>query len=102
MLPLTVSRNGLTAPTVGGFQAIVNQYWVAYITTILFSVLFVLEVLFLSETRYPRTHILDIERHKIDGSSARDSWGAVPIRRTKRLCWLASIPPDPRELLLTC
>lgn len=68
---------------VGGFIATVDQYWIAYHVTILFTVLLVLECFFLPETLYPRDLIIDSGRESNDGE--------FDMKRTKKLGYLVSI-----------
>ena len=68
---------------VGGFMSLVNQQWVAWLTAILFGLLLLLEVFFLPETLYPRTHMLSQQlpiNEKEPGKSA--------IKCTKQLPFL--------------
>lgn len=44
---------------VGGFTAIANQYWAAYLVVIAYGLLLLLEVFLLPETLYPRDRVLE-------------------------------------------
>lgn len=43
---------------VGGFISLINQFWIAWVTAILFGLLLVAELLFFPETLYPRKLML--------------------------------------------
>lgn len=58
----------LTESTVGGFITLVNQFWVQWLTAIIFGVLLVAEVFFLPETLYPRSLMLSRLPTTTDGS----------------------------------
>ena len=66
---------------VGGFICLVDQYWVAWLTAILFGTLLLLEAFFLPETLYPRKHILS-------QLSTEQKSSGIDIMRTKQLPFL--------------
>lgn len=76
---------------VGGFISLVDQYWVAWLTAILFGALLIAEILFLPETLYPRKLMLShLPTTAIQSTSDTDpekpAVGAVvDIKRTKDL-----------------
>ncbi|KIW11202.1 hypothetical protein PV08_10502 [Exophiala spinifera] len=91
---------------IGGFIATVDQYWVAYHVTMAFAFLLVWEVLFLPETQYPRSVVVEYERQH-GASEIHDGGSTLDMKRTKQLPWLniRKIPgvahPKPWETLIT-
>ena len=78
-----ISGHALTSwVLVGAFVATKDQYWVAYHVTILFAVLLVLQICFLTETLYPRSLFLS-------SSTSSEKDGDVTlntdVKRTKQL-----------------
>lgn len=67
----------------GWYISHVDQYWVAWLTAILFGILLLLEVFFLPETLYPRKHILS--QILSDQSSRSNNRNEIGIIRTKKL-----------------
>lgn len=57
----------------------INQYWCAYVTTILYAALLIAELAFLPETLYPREHVLEQEQSTTGADTA------VEVKRTKQL-----------------
>ncbi|KAI9722064.1 MAG: hypothetical protein M1812_002024 [Candelaria pacifica] len=91
---LALDTGLLAGPIIGGFMNIVSQFWIDWLTAILFAGLLVVEVAFLPETLYPRNHMLirmpmvdgalestDIEKIGRRRSNATD----VELQRTKKL-----------------
>lgn len=88
---LALDMGLLVGPLIGGFVSLVDQYWVAWLTAILFGVLLVAEILFLPETLYPRKLILSRLPTTITevglGDDPEKTLAKVPldIKRTKNL-----------------
>ncbi|KAI9751275.1 MAG: hypothetical protein M4579_006128 [Chaenotheca gracillima] len=91
---LAIDSGLLVGPLIGGFIDLVNQFWIDWLTAILFGVLLILEIFLLPETLYPRNHMLsrmpavragsiatDIEKVGVQKSNA----GEVDLKRTKKL-----------------
>ncbi|KAI9810661.1 MAG: hypothetical protein M1827_006120 [Pycnora praestabilis] len=97
---LAIDSGLLVGPIIGGFMNIVGQFWVDWLTAILFAALLVVEVAFLPETLYPRNHMLsrmplgtgagDIEKTGRKMSSA----GEVDLKRTTKLPFI-NVKPVP-------
>ncbi|KAL9125054.1 MAG: hypothetical protein Q9217_005693 [Psora testacea] len=102
---LAIDSGLLVGPIFGGFLDLVNSAWVQWFTAILFGTLLVLELAFMSETLYPRNHMLarlplitssgpsvtDIE--KISHASIKSA-SIVDLPRTTSLVFL-NIRPIP-------
>lgn len=89
---LALDMGLLVGPLIGGFISLVDQYWVAWLTAILFGILLVAEVLFLPETLYPRKFIMSrLPTTAADVGSGHDPEKKIvgapleDIRRTKNL-----------------
>lgn len=78
---MSIDLGGLVGGFIGGFLATIDQYWCAYVTTILYGALLLAELLFLPETLYPRALVLDAERQRIE----------LGEKRTKQLGLYVSI-----------
>ncbi|RMZ81297.1 hypothetical protein DV737_g2573, partial [Chaetothyriales sp. CBS 132003] len=99
---LAIDSGLLVGPIIGGFMNIVSTAWVQWLCAILFGVLFILEILFMPETLYPRNKMLlevpmatatddpvvDIEKV---GRRRSDS-SAVHLVRTKKLPYINMKP----------
>ena len=98
---LAIDTGLLVGPIFGGFLSLVSSAWIQWFTAILFAVLLVLELLFMSETLYPRNYMLarmpatssdtDIEKSGPLTASVTDS---ADIARTTRLFFL-NVRPVP-------
>lgn len=55
---LAIDAGLLVGPILGGFLDLVSSAWVSWFTAILFGVLLLLELAFMSETLYPREYML--------------------------------------------
>ena len=91
---LAIDTGLLVGPIIGGFMNLVSSAWIQWLTVILFGVLLVLEVVFMSETLYPRNYMLsrmplatadsgatDLEKIGRRSSDAAE----VTLKRTKKL-----------------
>ena len=90
---LSLDAGLLVGPIIGGFIDLVSAEWIQWLTAIMFALLLVLELAFMSETLYPRNNMLrklplavdanqpDIE--KLDCEKA--DVNQVDLRRTKQL-----------------
>ncbi|KAF2089930.1 putative MFS transporter [Saccharata proteae CBS 121410] len=77
---LAIDMGLLVGPLIGGFMNIVDQYWVNWLTAILFAAILVAEVLFLPETLYPRNQMLvRMPFHEGAGSGA-----SIDVEKTSR------------------
>jgi len=93
---LAIDAGLLVGPIIGGFMDLVSSAWIEWLTAILFALLLVLELAFMSETLYPRNHMLsrmpwntsldstDVEKVGREKSDA----AAVDLKRTKKLMFL--------------
>ncbi|KAL8984741.1 MAG: hypothetical protein Q9177_004618 [Variospora cf. flavescens] len=98
---LAIDTGLLVGPIIGGFIDLVSAEWIQWLTAILFAVLLVLELAFMSETLYPRNYMLarmptDISRGAdIEKSGKhRDDPAQVELRRTTKLSML-NVQPVP-------
>lgn len=57
---LALDSGLLVGPIVGGFVNLISSAWIQWFTAILFGVVLVLEVAFMTETLYPRAHMLSL------------------------------------------
>lgn len=92
---LAIDSGLLVGPILGGFLNIVSAEWIQWFTVILFGLLLALEVLFMSETLYPRNHMLQqlpmatasdeagVDMEKVE--RRRSDVSAVNLPRTKKL-----------------
>ena len=55
---LALDTGLLVGPIIGGFIGLVSSAWIQWFTAILFAILLVLELAFMSETLYPRNYML--------------------------------------------
>lgn len=55
---LAIDTGLLVGPILGGFLDLVSSAWIQWFTAILFAVLLLLELAFMTETLYPRSYIL--------------------------------------------
>ena len=94
---LAIDSGLLVGPIVGGFMDLVSAAWIQWLTALMFALLLVLEVLFMSESLYPRNYMLarlpiasgagdsaDLEQI---GSEKADA-DAVDLKRTTKLFYL--------------
>lgn len=98
-----LSRAVLSCPSanrvgpVGGFVTLKDQYWVQWLTALMFGVLLVLELCFLPETLYPRSLMLSRMLNSSSASTTTEK-GADPdiayddIARTMQLPFLNCKP----------
>ncbi|CAI7629541.1 unnamed protein product [Penicillium glandicola] len=56
---LSVDTGGIAGALLGGFTAMVDQYWAGYLVVIAYGLLLLLEVSLLPETLYPRELVLE-------------------------------------------
>ncbi|KAL0638301.1 hypothetical protein Q9L58_002603 [Maublancomyces gigas] len=75
----------LVGPLVGGFISLIDQFWVEWVTAILFGLLLVAELLFFPETLYPRKLMLS----RLPTTGADDDITTVDdMPRSRTLPWL--------------
>lgn len=55
---LAIDAGLLVGPIVGGFMDLVSAIWIQWLTALMFALLLILEVSFMSETLYPRNYML--------------------------------------------
>ena len=99
---LAIDAGLLVGPIIGGFMDLVSPEWIQWLTAIMFAFLLVLELIFMSETLYPRNYMLsrmpiagdadqtDIE--KLDSKKADAN--QVTLKRTKTL-FFVNLKPVP-------
>lgn len=99
---LAIDTGLLVGPIIGGFIDLVSPAWIQWLTAILFGVLLILELAFMPETLYPRSHMLSrmplvaeageiaLEKRDRTLSTATD----VDLKRTKKLPFI-NIKPVP-------
>lgn len=89
---LAIDTGLLAGPIIGGFMDLVSSAWIQWLTAILFGVLLILELVFMTETLYPRNYMLsrmplsaggDIDMEKVEHQK-RDPH-EVDLKRTQRL-----------------
>lgn len=97
---LAIDAGLLVGPIIGGFIDLVSPEWIQWLTAIMFALLLVLELAFMSETLYPRNYMLnrmpmaadtdhtDIERLDQEKADANK----VDLKRTKTLFFLNCKP----------
>jgi multidrug resistance protein len=96
---LAIDLGLLFGPLIGGFIALVDHYWVQWLTAIIFGVILAAEVLFLPETLYPRDFMLSRTTGS-DGSIDDEkglklaSGGGIDVLRTKKLPYI-NVKPLP-------
>lgn len=100
---LAIDTGLLVGPILGGFLDLVSSAWVQWFTAILFAVLLLLELAFMSETLYPRNYMLsqipvaasgvDRERFEKSDQATLDPL-ELSLKRTKELRFL-NIRPVP-------
>ena len=93
---LAIDAGLLVGPIIGGFMDLVSAAWIQWLTALMFALLLVLEVCFMTETLYPRSYMLtrmpiasgadgmDVEKvgHKKADASA------VDLKRTSKLFFI--------------
>lgn len=100
---LALDAGLLVGPIFGGFIDLVSSAWIQWFTAILFGFLLVLELAFMTETLYPRNHMLS--RMPLSGPNAgsteieklghaRMNAAEVDLKRTTQLS-LINIKPVP-------
>lgn len=93
---LAIDTGLLFGPLIGGFASLAGHIWVQWLACIMFGVIWLLEILFLPETLYPRSFMAfkPIETGSAVGSDKQTSRrqhlhnGNQAVRRTKELGWL--------------
>lgn len=100
---LAIDTGLFVGPIIGGFLNLISSAWIQWFTAILFGVVLVLEIGLMTETLYPRTHMLSLmpvvaeDSHAADieklQKTSRDAF-EVDLKRTKTLGMLnvRSIP----------
>lgn len=93
----------LVGPILGGFLDLVSSAWIQWFTAILFAVLLLLELAFMSETLYPRNYMLsrmpvaagviDREQYEKSDRSRLDAL-EINLKRTNNLKFL-NVSPVP-------
>ena len=73
---------------VGGFINLVNQFWVDWLTAILFGLLLLVELAFLPETLYPRKHMLKTSSMQYKN----EEWDQSSVKRTTGLSFFHCKP----------
>ena len=99
---LAIDTGLLVGPIIGGFMDLVSSAWIQWLTLILFVVLLILEILFMPETLYPRTHMLREMPYSGDGPAGegeiekvghlRGDAASVSLKRTKKLPYINVTP----------
>lgn len=69
-----------------------SQFWIDWVTAILFGILFCLELLFLPETLYPRHHMLTTMARMEASHGAAGSIADVDLKRTTDLPFINMRP----------
>ena len=98
---LAIDTGLLAGPIIGGFMDLVSSAWIQWLTLILFGVLLILEFLFMSETLYPRNHMLarthtsrigeaEIEKSELQANDPSE----VDLKRTTKL-FIINFKPVP-------
>ena len=93
---LAIDAGLLVGPIIGGFMDLVSAAWIQWLTALMFALLLVLEVCFMSETLYPRNYMLtrmpavgdsgELDLEKVINEKADAS--EVELRRTTKLFFL--------------
>ena len=110
MWVVAIDTGLLVGPIIGGAIDLVSAAWIQWLTLIMFGVLLVLEFCFMTETLYPRTHMLarmpigtvDLSSSDLEKRNATD----VSLPRTKKLSLFSYKPvpglrhPKPWDTLL--
>lgn len=100
---LAIDVGLLVGPILGGFLDLVSSAWIQWFTAILFAVLLVLELAFMSETLYPRNYMLSqmpvaaggVDREQFEKSDhATLDAVEINLKRTKDLKFL-NVRPVP-------
>ncbi len=100
---LALDMGLLVGPLIGGFMNLVDQFWIHWLTAIIFGVILIAELFFLPETLYPRNHVLprmpftDVGGDAVDIESTARRTGAVTdvqLVRTKKLPFI-NVKPVP-------
>jgi MFS family permease len=96
---LAIDAGLLVGPIIGGFVDLVSPEWIQWLTAIMFALLLVLELAFMSETLYPRNHMLSRMPMKTDATAALEDLerttsnsAHVDLKRTKNLPFLNLSP----------
>lgn len=98
---LALDMGLLVGPLLGGFILLVDQFWIQWLTAILFAVILVLEIAFLPETLYPRNTMLKHMPYAEGGAETADfataerrsgAEGDVDLKRTKKLPFINMKP----------
>ena len=55
---LAIDAGLLVGPIIGGFMDLVSAAWIQWLTTLMFALLLLLEICFMTETLYPRNYML--------------------------------------------
>lgn len=102
---LAIDSGLFVGPIFGGFLNVVSAAWIQWFTAILFGVLFVLELVFMPETLYPRNRMLTIaplanneDKGPVDIEKMgrrRSDASVSDIPRTKTLPFINVINPVP-------
>lgn len=90
---LALDAGLLVGPIIGGFIDLVSPEWIQWLTAIMFALLLVLELVFMSETLYPRNTMLrklplavDADRNDIEKLNwEKADANQVDLKRTKQL-----------------
>ena len=95
---LAIDAGLLVGPIIGGFIDLVSSAWIEWLTALLFALLLLLELAFMSETLYPRNHMLarmPMTTPHLEKISASDtSAAAIDLPRTKKLMFI-NLKPVP-------
>ncbi|KAG8527779.1 uncharacterized protein KY384_007933 [Bacidia gigantensis] len=96
---LAIDSGLLVGPILGGFIDLVSSAWIQWFTAILFAVLLVLEIAFMTETLYPRNTMLARLPHSSvtsdpEKSTSTTAGGVTDLPRTSALPFL-NIKPVP-------
>ena len=78
---LAIDSGLFVGPIVGGFLNLISSAWIQWFTAILFGVVLLLEIAFMTETLYPRTHMLSLMPITAEGSDTVD---IEKLNRTNR------------------
>ncbi|RJE21805.1 Mfs transporter [Aspergillus sclerotialis] len=73
---------------VGGFIALVSQYWATYHLTIFFAFTLTCQCLFLPETNYPRAAVLEHEYRARERKDNSRDMEEISLKRTRQLGYL--------------
>lgn len=93
---LAIDMGLLVGPLIGGFIDLVDQFWIQWLTVILFGVILLAELFFLPETLYPRNHMLQ-RMPFTEGATT----GTVDLEKTERRASVSTDVTLPRTKTLT-